>query len=169
MFYLTIDKDIHIRTLHPNDTVELFRLVEVNRSRLCPWIHPSALPENYKAARKFTIECFLNSLGNLGVATVEYNDYYQELEYYTPLPSPPMELRIWFDKCLAGEIMLGRLLDSYTTVEFGYWISSDMEGRGIVIHCVSGLMDYAIENMDIDRFVLDVLSTTSAAVPSRSV
>ena len=167
MFYLTIDDDIHIRTLHPSDAEELFQLVEANRARLRPWIHPSALPETLAAARKFTIECLFNSLGNPGEAMVEYSEYFRELENYLPRPNPPMEMGIWFNKRLAGEIMLGRLQDNSATAEFGYWISAEHEGRGIVTRCVSALMDYAVENMELEQFVIGCAANNqrSRAIP----
>ncbi len=58
MFNLTIDKEICLRTLHPDDAGEFFMLVERNRTRLRPWIDPGALPETAKAARIFAIEGF---------------------------------------------------------------------------------------------------------------
>src|SRR5512138_542320 len=105
MFYLTIDDHLYVRTLHPDDADELFRLLEQNRARLRPWIHPSSLPETAVATRKFTIECFLNSLNGMD-AVMEYPDYFEELDQYIPLSSPPMEMGIWWKDRLVGEIML---------------------------------------------------------------
>jgi ribosomal-protein-serine acetyltransferase len=169
MFYLAIDRDIQIHTLHPDDAAELFQLVERNRSRLRPWIHPSALPETISEARKLTIECFYDSLANPLDGILENYDYFLELDRYTPSPNPPMELGIWVGDRLVGEIMLGRLQDSYTTAEFGYWIDEESEGRGIITRCVSGLMDYAIDNMGIVRFIIGcaVDNLRSRAIPER--
>lgn len=52
--------DLH--TLHPDNTEELFDLVDRNRVRLHPSIHPSALPETLQAARVYAIECFFDSI-----------------------------------------------------------------------------------------------------------
>jgi ribosomal-protein-serine acetyltransferase len=169
MFYLAIDKDLQLHTLHPEKAEALFLLVERNRSRLRPWIHPSALPETITASRKLTIECFFNSLANPMLARLEYPGYFQELDHYFPPPNPPMEMGIWMNEALVGEIVLGRLQDSYTAAEFGYWIDGEREGQGIITRCVSGLMDYAIDNMGIERFVIGcaVDNLRSRAIPER--
>ena len=169
MLALPIDEDILVRTLHPDDAEDLFQLLERNRSRLRPWIHPSALPETAMAARQFTMECFLNSMENPMAAMADYPDYYQKLDHFLPPLNPALEMGIWVNGVLAGEIVLGRLQDSFTTAEIGYWIDAESEGRGIITRCVSALTDYAIENMGIGRFVIGcaVDNIRSRAVPER--
>ena len=169
MFYLVIDKHIQVRTLHPDDAGILFQVVERNRSRLGSWIHPDALPETISAARKLAIECFLNSLSISQEVMKNYQAYFQELDQYFPPLNPPMELGIWVSDILAGQIMLGRLQDNFTHAEFGYWIDGEKEGQGIVTKCVSGLMDYAIDNMGIERFIIGCAAGNrrSSAVPER--
>ena len=167
MFYLAIDGNIQVQTLHPADADFLFQLIERNRARLRPWIHPSALPENIMDARKLTIEAFFNSLANPMDAMLKYHDYYDELDHYIPVSNAPMEMGIWSDDSLVGEIMVSRLQDNNTTAEFGYWLDGEREGQGIIWRCVSGLMDYAIDNMGIERFIIGcaVENHRSRAVP----
>lgn len=169
MFYLAIDQDIQVRTLHPEDTDALFQLIERNRSRLRPWIHPNALPETISSARKLTVECFLNSLPDSLDEQETCHDYFQELDQYIPPLNPPMEMGIWVNERLVGQIMLGRLQENFTEAEIGYWIDGEFEGRGIVTQCVSGLMDYAIENMGIERFLIGCAAENrrSSAIPKR--
>jgi ribosomal-protein-serine acetyltransferase len=61
---------------------------------------------------------------------------------------------IWYKGELVGFICLSRLHDSVTAAEFGYWITAEQEGKGIVTRCVSALMDFAIDKMKIERFVI---------------
>lgn len=151
MFQLTVDLQISVRTFHPDDSEVLFQLLERNRARLKPWIHPSALPETPSAARKFAIECYFGSLDPL---TAIDTPYFSEVRPYFPPPDPPMEMGIWVNDDLAGEVSLSRLPDSETAAEFGYWITEEKEGKGLVSRCVSALMDYAIDHMAIERFVI---------------
>lgn len=169
MFYLAIDQDIQVRTLHPEDTDALFQLIERNRSRLRPWIHPNALPETISSARKLTVESFLNSLPDSLDEQETCQDYFQELDEYIPPLNPPMEMGIWANERLVGQIMLGRLQENFTEAEIGYWIDGEFEGRGIVTQCVSGLMDYAIDNMGIERFIIGCAAENrcSSAIPKR--
>jgi len=169
MFSLTVDREIHVRTLHPNDAEALFILLEQNRDRLRPWIDPSALPETLQATRNYTIECLSNSLEDPLVALEEYGDLFAELDDYISPLSPLMEMGIWMKESLVGELMIGRQEDSFTTAEFGYWISREMEGFGIITRSVSALMDYAIENMGIEQFEIGcaVTNVRSRAIPER--
>ncbi len=169
MFKLTVDQNIQLRTFHPDDAGEIFNLVERNRARLRPWIHPSGLPETPQAARVFAIECFFNSLANSMEMLTIYFDYFQELQSYFQSETPQNEMGIWVDERLAGFVSMSRLKDSSTAVEFGYWITEEHEGKGIVTRCVSSLMDYAIDNMDIQRFVIGCAANNqrSRAVPER--
>jgi ribosomal-protein-serine acetyltransferase len=166
MFNLTIDQEIHLRTLHPDDSEELFELLEQNRPRLRPWIGPSVLPETAKAARIYTIECYFRSLDPLTAIDTPYID---EVRPYFPPLNPPMEMGIWFRGDLAGVISLSILPGSDTAAEFGYWIAGEKEGKGVIMRCVSALMDYAIDNMNIERFVIGCALTNqrSRAVPER--
>lgn len=169
MFYLAIDRDIQVSTLHPEDADTLFQLIERNRSRLRPWIHPSALPETRAAARKLTIESFLNSLANPTDVLTKYPQYQQELDHYIPPLNPAMDLGIWVNETLVGQVMLVRLQDNFTGAEFGYWIGGEYEGQGIITRCVGGLMDYAIDNMGIEWFIIGCAADNhrSSAIPER--
>ncbi len=169
MFYLAIDQVIQVRTLHPEDAEVLFQLIERNRQRLRPWIPPNALPETISSARKLTIESFLNSLPGPLAEQETCLAYLQELDQYLPPLNPPMEMGIWVNERLVGQIVLGRLQENFTEAEIGYWIDGEFEGRGIVTQCVSGLMDYAIENMGIERFLIGCAAENrrSSAIPKR--
>lgn len=169
MFKLTIAPHVRLHTLHPDNTEELFSLMERNRSRLRPWIHPSALPETLEDARRFVIECFFNSLdGPMEIMNI-YADYFQEVNGYFRDETPPNELGIWVDEKLAGTITMFHPKDSSAAVEFGYWITEEHEGKGIVTRCVSALMDYAAANMDVQRFVIGCAANNqrSRSIPER--
>ena len=168
MFNRTVNEEIHLRNIHPDDAEAFFNLVERNRARLRPWIDPYALPETAKATRLFTIHCLFNYYGN-PFGSSELEQYFDELESYFPPHNRPLDLGIWFRGELAGTVFMSQLSDSHTALEFGYWITEEHEGKGIVTHCVSTLMDYAIDEMDIQRFVIGCAANNqrSRAVPER--
>lgn len=166
MFNLKIDEEIHLRNIHPDDTEALFDLIERNRLRLRQWIAPYALPETAKDARLFTILCLLNYYGD-PIGPSELDQYYSELQHYFPPAHRPLDLGIWFHGVLAGTVFMSRLNDSLTALEFGFWITEEYEGKGIVPRRVSALMDYAIDEMGIQRFIIGcaVNNLRSRAVP----
>ena len=166
MFELTVDNEITVRTLHPDDAEAFFHLLERNRSRLRPWIDPSSLPETPKATRSFAIECYFDSLDPL---TAIETPYIEEVRPYYPPSEPRMELGIWFRSALVGEIALSTVEDSSPAAEFGYWIDAEHEGRGLVTRCIRVLMEHAIDHMAIERFVIGCAlnNQRSRAVPER--
>ncbi|MEO8355714.1 MAG: GNAT family protein [Chloroflexota bacterium] len=166
MFLLSIDKEITVRTFHPDDAEELFNLLERNRSRLRPWIHPTALPETPRATRKFTIECYFGSLDPMVAIDTPYID---EVGSYFPPFNPAMEMGIWVNGSLAGEVALSWLNDSPAVAEFGYWLAEDFERKGIITRCVRALMDHTIDHMDIEQFLIGsaLNNQRSRAVPER--
>ncbi len=168
MFDLKVDEELHLRNIHPDDAEALFDLIERNRVRLRPWIDPYSLPETAKAARLFAIHCLFNFYGDPAESS-ELDQYYLELESYCPPQIRPIDLGVWVHDELAGSIMMSRLEDSSAALEFGYWLSEEHEGKGIITRCVGALMDHAIDNMGIQRFVIGCAANNqrSRAVPER--
>jgi ribosomal-protein-serine acetyltransferase len=169
MFKLTVDREIELRGFHPDDAEVYFDLVERNRARLRPWIHPKTLPKTARDARLFTLECYFDTLNNSKESLVIYDHYREEIGDYFLCPRGCLELGIWFQDNLAGQITFSHLTDSSTAVEFGYWLSAEQEGKGIITRSVSALMDFAIDEMKILRFVIGcaVSNLPSRAVPLR--
>lgn len=169
MFELTVDQTICLHTFHPDEAEEIFNLIERNRARLRPWIDSSALPETSQAARRFAIECFFNALDDPMEMRTTYADYFQELYGYCYGMNPQNEMGLWVGGSLTGMASMSRVEDSFTAVEFGYWITEEHEGKGIVTRCVTALMDYAVANMNVHRFVIGCAASDhrSRAVPER--
>jgi ribosomal-protein-serine acetyltransferase len=169
MFSLEIDQEIRLSTFHPDDADPLFALIERNRARLRPWIHPSHLFETAKATRIFTIECFFDGLEDSPETLALFREYFSELDGHFLSPRRSLEMGIWFHNSLVGFITFSRLHDSFTAAEIGYWITAEQEGKGIITRCVSALMDYAVDKMKILRFVIGcaVNNQRSRAVPER--
>ena len=167
MFHLSITNEINVRILHPGDTEELFQLLERNRDRLRPWIHPSALPLTPEATRIYTTECAFGQLHN---PLYELSQFEVDDEKWSFVPaSLPMEMGVWVADRLAGVITLFRPNGYGSTAEVGYWIGTEWEGKGIITRCVCALMDYAIADLGIDRFVIGcaVNNLRSRAIPER--
>ncbi|HNB53657.1 MAG TPA: GNAT family protein, partial [Anaerolineales bacterium] len=164
-----LDPTLRLHPFHPDDTAPLFALLEHNRARLRPWLNPYTLPETYEAARKYTIESFFNALGDPMKAFFEYADYFRELGQYFPATHPALEMGIWQNDDLIGMVSMRWLPDSTTALEFGYWITEEKEGQGIITQRVEALMNDACANTDVTRFVIGCAreNTRSRAVPEQ--
>jgi ribosomal-protein-serine acetyltransferase len=154
MFNLAIDKDISLRTLLPEDAGELFNLIERNRERLRPWIDPYTLPETLKGTLNHIARCLHQEEGDSAEAWKLYGDYFITMTGYFPGHTPQRTMGLWVNGKLSGELMFSRLEDSFTAAEFGYWITAEQEGKGIITRCISALMDYGVDIMEIQRFVI---------------
>jgi len=62
----------------------------------------------------------------------ELDQYLHELESYFPPSNRPLDLGIWFHDELAGTIFMSGVSGSPTALEFGYWITEEHEGKGII-------------------------------------
>lgn len=169
LFKLIVDKEISLRTFHPEDAEGLFQLLEQNRARFRPWIHPKTLHETAKATRIFTIECFFDRLEETEESLALFRQYSQDLDGHFLSPRPSLEMGIWYHGSLVGFISVQNSYDSYTAAEFGYWLAEEWVGKGIITRCVSALMDYKIANSNIERFVIQCAATNlrSRAVAER--
>jgi|GEM_PF-6065679 len=130
-FKLIVDKEISLCTFLPDDAEPLFKLLEQNRARLRPWIHPKSLHETAKATRIFTLECFFDRLGDTEESLTLFRQYSEELGGHFLSPRPSLEMGIWYHSSLIGFISIGRSYDSNTAAEFGYWLAVEQEGKGI--------------------------------------
>lgn len=98
-----------------------------------------------------------------------YADYFQELHSYVQGEVAQTEMGIWVNEKLIGVASMSHLEDSSTALEFGYWIIEEHEGNGIITRCVSALMKYAVEKMNVHRFVIgcEAHNHCIRAVPER--
>jgi ribosomal-protein-serine acetyltransferase len=90
-------------------------------------------------------------------------------QYLRGFADPPMEMGIRLDGRLMGAVSLMFLEDSPTSAEFGYWIGAEQEGKGIVTRCVTALMNYAADHLNVEQFIIGcaVNNRRSRAIPER--
>ena len=70
---------------------------------------------------------------------------------------------------LVGSIGFNRLEWASRSCEIGYWIAREEEGKGIITRACRALIDYAFEELDMNRVEIrcSAENTRSAGVPER--
>lgn len=168
MLVLQVDENTSLLNIHPNSAQELFELVERNRTRLSPWVIPYFLPENYKDARQLTIHGLFDYYGS-PTGPSELDQYFLELDGYFPDGNISLILEIRYQTELIGIMQMANEPDAIEAFTFGYWITQEYEGKGIITRSLNRLMEYVLDNMPVHRFTIFCATENrrSRVVPER--
>lgn len=128
MFSVTVDNDIKLKLLTKQNTNELFEIVDNNRVFLkewLPWVDGKNTVEEFESS----IEKWRNKyISNTGI-----------------------NAGIFFKEELVGMIAFPEIDWKGKKTSFGYWLSPDFEGKGIVGSCVKVLTSYAFKTLNLNR------------------
>ena len=142
MTTIRVDDELLLRPPRMTDAEDLFALVDSDRDylrRWLPWVDGIRSAKDYRP----WIEG--------GAAEQEYR------------------LLIVYKGAVAGAIGIRGLGSPNNVGEIGYWLAEDMQGRGIVTRTCRALLDYAFDELEINRMQIRVATgnTKSLAVPER--
>ena len=146
MLELDLDEEITLRLIQESDAGELFELTEKSRAELrewLPWVDGTQTKRD-------------------SLAFIQHS-----LEAYEARRS--LNCGIIYNGKLCG--MLGfNLVDWPNRVgHIGYWLATDMVGRGIMSRAVSGLIHYGFYELDLNRMEIRAAigNWKSRAIPER--
>jgi ribosomal-protein-serine acetyltransferase len=125
---LRIDDDVVLKILEPEDADVLFALVDCNRPHLrewLPWVDTNTTPEK---SRLFILSAQDQYKLNFG-----------------------FQCGIWIHGTLAGVIGFHSIDWMNRSVEIGYWLGEEFQGRGIVTKACRTLVDYAFNEYQLNR------------------
>ncbi len=140
-----IRDDVYLRLPEERDVEELLKLIESNRDRLEEWLHWAHSTNTTEDVLQF-----------VQMAR-------REFQKPAALHLVIVERRDIIGGC--GLFIHER--DSYA--ELGYWIGKDFEGRGIITDCCRALVNYAFDDLGLNRVQIRCASSNmrSAGVPKR--
>ena len=119
---------IVVRTLTPDDDVELFALVDRNRDRLRPWMAWEPMTKGPADTREFIERALASEHDREGNG-------------------------IFLDGRMIGSA--GLQVDTMDAkAEVGYWIDGDAEGRGIVTRTCERFLELAFDELGLHRVEL---------------
>jgi ribosomal-protein-serine acetyltransferase len=128
LFPLQIDRDVRLNLLEPRHALELFNLVDSNRTHLREW-----LP-------------FLDDYRSVAAATQFVARNREENGGRTALA-----MGIWAGEMLAGVVTFDYIDWSNRAGLIGFWLGKSFEGRGIMTRTCSVLTDLAFDRLGLNR------------------
>ena len=145
-FSIKVDEDLSLKLRHEEDTDTVFNLVEKNRAHLkpwLPWVDKTLTPED---SRKYILDGLENFKNK---KTADFGIFYQET--------------------LVGSMGFNKIDSVNKKAEIGYWIDSDYEGKGIMTKCVTTIINYGFNELNLNRIEIrcSILNKRSAAIPKK--
>jgi len=146
MFSLNIDDELALGLLEPRHAEALFRLTDLNRLYLRPWLTWVDGTKTVEDTRSFIrrgLEQFARGGG--------------------------LQAGLWFRGEIVGCIGLIEIHPELRRTEIGYWLSESLQGRGIVTRACRRLCSYAFDELGLHRVVIRCApeNLKSRAIPER--
>jgi len=144
MEHIQIDDKIRLETIKLSMALEIFEAINRDRENLKTW-----LPFVESTKQVSDTKQFINSIVNQVTPKKE--------EIYS----------IWFKEEFAGLIGFKGTDWMNRKSEFGYWLISKMQGKGIMTKCVEKLIRYSFQKLKFQRIQIKVAhgNTKSEAIP----
>lgn len=143
---LKVNDDIELVELRPEDAEAAFELIEKNRAFIgawLPWVSKTKTVEDERH--------FLNEIceGKRRTGEVVFG--------------------IFLKGTLCGAIGINSINRENNSAEFGYWLSEDANGKGVMTESVKRLMRYCFEELKVNRIAIyaSTANTKSRALIER--
>jgi len=140
MFKMPLGDGLELRLLDPRHAEEVFAAVDANRERLrqwLPWVDGTRSPADAQA--------FLS----MQMARLAHGE--------------SISAGMWVDDAFAG-VVEGRLEPLNRTMDLGYWVAGDFEGRGVVTRSCRELCRHAFEELHYARIELRCATKNARSV-----
>ncbi len=128
LFPLQIDRDVRINLLEPRHALDLFELVNSNRTHLRKWL---PFVDDYKSVTVATQFITRNREENSG--------------------EKGLVMGIWAGKLLAGVVTFDYIDWNNHAALIGFWLGKSFQGRGIMTRSCSALIDLAFDELRLNR------------------
>lgn len=128
MFKASVDKDISIALIGQHHAAALFQLVDSNRDFLrnwLPWVDGTKHQSDTEDFIRFSLHQYADEKSM--VCVIEYQQQ------------------------VAGVVGYNTISKDLSKVELGYWLAPDFNGKGIMTRCCRYLIDYAFDELNIDK------------------
>jgi ribosomal-protein-serine acetyltransferase len=146
MFSLRIDDSTELRLLEDRNAMELFLLTDRNRAHLrqwLPWLDNITTVSDTKDFIRTSLAQFANNNG--------------------------FQTGIWSEEKLVGMVGHHQIDWLNRITSLGYWLSAEMEGRGLVTKACQALIRNAFSDLGLNRIEISCATENkkSRAIPER--
>lgn len=132
LLQLAIDQDLHLRQATPHDAAALYQLIDSQRPYLREW-----LPFIDMSNSVSVTELYLQSMTALGNST-------------------DLLFVMVYQQEAVGLIGFKEIDHFNKKLEIGYWLSEELQGKGIVRRSCETMLQYAFDNMAMNRVQIKV-------------
>ncbi|MBI2578024.1 MAG: GNAT family N-acetyltransferase [Candidatus Wildermuthbacteria bacterium] len=138
--------DIELKQLRASNAEALFRLSDKNRKHLRRWLPWVDRTRSVKDSGKFIQESRKRHAEGNG-----------------------FDLGIWHKEKLIGVIGLHNVSKDSARTEIGYWLSKEMQGKGIMVQSCKALIGYLFDELNFHRVEIRCASENekSCAIPEK--
>ena len=146
MFEFTVDEEIALRLLEPRHDAALFALVDANRKYLRRWMAWLDSTKSVADIAEFTRKTRQQFADNQGFVA-----------------------GIWYRGALCGVVGHNHISWSNRACTLGYWLSEDLQGRGIMTQSCRAIVDYSFDELELNRVEIRAATKNahSRAIPER--
>ena len=145
-FEIKVSDNLSLKLHQEEDAEAVFKLVDLNREYLRPWLPWVDSTISADDTRKFIQEC------QSGFESKEKADF-----------------GVMFDGVWIGSMGFHTIKSNSGWAEIGYWLSKDYTGRGIMTSCVRVMIDYGFNELGLHRIQIqcDSDNIQSKLIPER--
>ena len=144
--FISVDESISLFLPETDMSEELFQLIDRQRAYLGKWLIWVERTKSVQDSFSFLQEANIFNQGGKQLTTI-----------------------IKYNNKIVGAIGFVKLDLLNKNGEIGYWISENMQGKGIITNACKKLIDYAFKQLKLNRIVLktDAQNTKSKAIAIR--
>lgn len=128
MVLIPVSEDLVLRTYRAEDAAGLYAAVDQNRARLHPWLDWVDKTVKLEHSLQFIEQTVLDQ------------DQQEALA-----------LGIFYKGQVAGGVGMHHWMLETRKAEIGYWISEELEGKGIMNQCLSSFIDFLFEKIGLNK------------------
>jgi ribosomal-protein-serine acetyltransferase len=145
-FYIRVDSEVELKLVAEQDAFTLFQLIDANRTYLrqwLPWIDATQTADDELA--------FIRSAR----AQFQANEN--------------ISCSIWYQRQLVGTIGYHPFNQLNRSVEIGYWLAAQFQGKGIMTKACRAFVVYAFDELQFNKVEIRcaVDNARSCAIPQR--
>lgn len=146
MFSIKVEDDLELGFYTERNAAEVYKVVKENYKflyRWSPWLDEDYSVERAKAFATFSVRQFADR--------------------------EAISVCIIYKNKIVGGTGLGSFNWDYKIAEIGYWLAEKHNGKGLVTKCCRKLLDYAFDELGLNRIVLKCVpeNVKSRRIPKR--
>ncbi|MEK7613835.1 MAG: GNAT family N-acetyltransferase [Patescibacteria group bacterium] len=143
---ITLSDETVLRRWRKKDANALFALVDKNRNHLRRWLLWVDKTKTVTDSKRYIEKCI--------------NDYSKKTTF---------DMGIWHHGVLAGAIGFNAIDNESEKVSIGYWLTEELNGKGIITAAVKKLTAFAFNNLHMNRITIlcDTQNTRSCRIPEK--